>query len=193
MAEKLFLFDGMALAYRAYFAFISRPLTNPKGENVSAVYGFVSALIKVIEDEKPDHIAVCFDTKEPTFRHKEYPEYKAQRQAIPDDMIPQLQTIKDVVRAFNIQLIELPGWEADDVIGTLAKMAEKEKVEAYMVTPDKDYCQLVSKLVKVYRPPRFGNEYEILDIEGVKKKFGVPPEHVIDYLGLVGDTADNVP
>ncbi|HZV11937.1 MAG TPA: DNA polymerase, partial [Candidatus Kapabacteria bacterium] len=193
MAEKLFLFDGMALAYRAYFAFISRPLTNPKGENVSAVYGFVSALLKVIEDEKPDHIAVCFDTKEPTFRHKEYPEYKAQRQAIPDDMIPQLQTIKDVVRAFNIQLIELPGWEADDVIGTLAKMAEKEKVEAYMVTPDKDYCQLVSKLVKVYRPPRFGNEYEILDIEGVKKKFGVPPEHVIDYLGLVGDTADNVP
>ncbi len=193
MAEKLFLFDGMALAYRAYFAFISRPLTNPKGENVSAVYGFVSALLKVVEDEKPDHIAVCFDTKEPTFRHKEFPAYKAQRQAMPDDMIPQLQIIKDVVRAFNIQLIELPGWEADDVIGTLAKMAEKEKVESYMVTPDKDYCQLVSKLVKVYRPPRFGNEYEVLDIEGVKKKFGVPPELVIDYLGLVGDTADNVP
>ncbi len=193
MAEKLFLFDGMALAYRAYFAFISRPLTNPKGENVSAVYGFVSALLKVIEDEKPDHIAVCFDTKEPTFRHKEFPEYKAQRQSIPDDMIPQLQIIKDIVRGYNIQLIELPGWEADDVIGTLAVQAEKEHIDSYMVTPDKDYCQLVTEHIKCYRPPRIGNEYEILDINAVKKKFGVPPEQVIDFLGIVGDTSDNIP
>src|SRR5579872_1189051 len=144
MPEKLFLFDGMALAYRAYFAFISRPLTNPKGENVSAVYGFVTALLKVVEDEKPDHIAVCFDTKEPTFRHKAFEAYKGTRQEIPDDMIPQLGIINDVVRAFNIQLIELPGWEADDLIGTLARKAERENVESYLVTPDKDFCQLVS-------------------------------------------------
>ena len=193
MAEKLFLFDGMVLAYRAYFAFISRPLTNPKGENVSAVYGFVSALLKVIEDEKPDHVVVAFDTKEPTFRHKEFPEYKAQRQSIPDDMIPQLQIIKDVVRAFNIQLIELPGWEADDVIGTLVKRAEREHIDSFMVTPDKDYCQLVTEHIRCYRPPRMGNEYEVLGVEGVIKKFGVPPEQVIEFLGLVGDTSDNIP
>lgn len=193
MPEKLFLFDGMALAYRAYFAFISRPLTTLQGKNVSAVYGFVTALLKVIDDEKPDHIGVCFDTKEPTFRHKAFKEYKATRQAMPDDMGPQLDQIKEIVRAFNIQLIELPGWEADDVIGTLAKQAEHEKVEAFLVTPDKDFCQLVSRYVKLYRPPSFGNEYQILDIDGVIKKMGVPPESVIEYMALVGDTSDNIP
>ncbi len=191
--ERLFLIDGMAIAYRAYFAFISRPLVNSKGLNTSAIFGFVNALEKIINDEKPDHIAVAWDTKEPTFRHKKYPAYKATRQTMPDDMIAQLGLLKDVVQAYNIPMLELPGWEADDIIGTLAKRAEAEGVECYLVTPDKDFLQLVSKNIKVYKPPRSGDDVEIIDIDGVKEKYGVRPEQVIDVLGLMGDQSDNVP
>jgi len=195
LAEKLFLIDAMAMIYRAYFAMISSPLINSKGKNTSAVYGFVNSLIKIIEDQKPDHIAVCFDTASPTFRHKEFPEYKAQRDEIPTDMPWQIEKVKEIVKAFNIPMIELEGFEADDIIGTLVKQAEKENVISYMVTPDKDYMQLVSDKIFMFKPAKtqYGTDNEIIDTEGVIKKFGVPPDKVIEVLGLMGDASDNIP
>jgi DNA polymerase I len=191
--ERFFLLDGMALAYRAYFSFIARPLLNSRGENTSAIYGFVTTLMKILEEEKPDHIAVAMDTKEPTFRHTRYPEYKATRQKMPEDMASQLEKLKEVVRAFKTPLIELPGYEADDIIGTLARRAEKEGVETLLVTADKDFMQLISPLIKMYRPGKAGGEVEIVGEDGVKEKFGVAPEQVIEVLGLIGDKSDNVP
>lgn len=198
MPKKLFLLDGMALAYRAYFSMIRTPLINSKGMNTSAVYGFINTLNKLIDDEKPDFIAVAFDTDEPTFRHKEYTEYKANREAMPDDLRPQISKIKEVISAFNIPMIEQHGYEADDIIGTLVKRAEKENVISFMVTADKDYMQLVNKSIKLYKPARSVQgqkvaEIEIIGIEGVKEKFGVAPEQVIDILGLMGDKVDNIP
>ncbi len=189
----MYLLDGMALAYRSYFAFIRNPLINSKGENTSAIFGFVNYLNKILDEKKPDYIAVVFDTIEPTFRHKAYPEYKATRQKMPEDMSAMMDTLKDVVRAFNVPVVELPGFEADDVIGTLAKRAEKENVETFLVTSDKDFMQLVSPSVKLYRPGKGGNDDEIVDETGVMEKFGVPPEQVIEILGLIGDQSDNVP
>jgi len=198
MPEKLYLIDAMAMIYRAYFALISNPLINSKGQNVSAVSGFLGSLVKILEEEKPEHIAVCCDTMAPTFRHKAFPQYKAQRQEIPSDMPWQIDMCKKVVAAMNIPMIECDGYEADDIIGTLARQAEKEKAETYMVTPDKDYMQLVTSKIFVYKPARnvYGNKIadkEIIGIEGVERKFGVHPEKVIDVLGLMGDTADNIP
>lgn len=190
--ERLFLLDGMALAYRAYFAFIQRPLINSKGINTSAIYGFVTALMKILEDEKPEHVAVVFDTKEPTFRHKMFKEYKATRQKMPEDMASQMEKLKEVVRAFNTPLIEVPGYEADDIIGTLARRAEKEKVTTYMVTGDKDFMQLISPYIKMFKPGKSG-DVEIVEEKGVLEKFGVTPEKVIDVLALIGDKSDNVP
>lgn len=183
----------MALAYRAYFAFIQRPLINSKGMNTSAIYGFVTSLMRILEDEKPEHIAVVFDTKEPTFRHKMYEPYKATRDKMPEDMGAQLGLLKDVVRAFNVPVVELPGYEADDIIGTLAKRAEKEGVLTYMVTGDKDFMQLISPLIKILKPGKGGGDPEVVDEKGVLDKFGVEPEKVIDVLGLIGDSSDNVP
>lgn len=191
--ERLFLIDGMALAYRAYFAFIARPLINSKGVNTSAIFGFVNSVWKILEDEKPDHIAVVFDTPEPTFRHEKFKEYKATRQKMPEDMASQIEKLKEIIEAFNVPTIELPGYEADDVMGTLAKLAEKEGVETYLVSGDKDFLQLISPLVKMYKPGRRDVEVEIVDVEGVKVRFGVRPDQVIDVLGLVGDKSDNVP
>ncbi len=191
--ERLFLLDGMALAYRSYFAFIKNPLINSKGENTSAIFGFVNFLNKILDEQKPDHIAVVFDTIEPTFRHKAYPEYKATRQKMPEDMSAMMDTLKDVVRAFNVPVIEAPGFEADDVIGTLAKRAEKENVESFLVTSDKDFLQLVSPLTKIFRPGKQGGDVEIVDEKGVVERFGVPAEQVIDMLALIGDSSDNVP
>jgi DNA polymerase-1 len=190
--ERLYLLDAMALAYRAYYAFIGRPLINSKGLNTSAVYGFVTALMKILT-EKPDHIAVVWDTPQPTFRHKLFPDYKATRQRMPEDMAYQIDKLKEVVRAFNTPCIELPGYEADDIIGTLARRAEKEGVFTYLVTGDKDFMQLISPLIKIYKPGKSGGEPEIVDESGVQKKFGVAPEHVVDVLSLIGDTSDNVP
>ena len=189
----LYLLDGMALAYRSYFAFIRNPLINSKGENTSAVFGFVNYLNKILDEKKPDYIAVVFDTIEPTFRHKEYPEYKATRQKMPEDMSAMMGRLKDVVQAYNVPVVELPGFEADDVIGTLAKRAEKENVDTFLVTSDKDFMQLVTKNVKLYRPGKGGGDDEIIDEKGVVEKFGVPPEQVIEILGLIGDSSDNVP
>jgi DNA polymerase I len=191
--ERLFLLDGMALAYRAYYSFISRPLINSKGENTSAIYGFVTALMKILDDEKPDHIAVVFDTPEPTFRHEMFTAYKATRQKMPEDMAAQLDRLKEVVRAFNTPSLELPGFEADDIIGTLARRAEREGVITFMVTADKDYMQLISPRIKMYKPGKAGGDPEIVDETGVHEKFGVTPERVVDVLGLVGDKSDNVP
>ncbi|MEW6510345.1 MAG: DNA polymerase I [Bacteroidota bacterium] len=191
--ERLFLLDGMALAYRAYFSFISRPLINSKGVNTSAVYGFVTMLMKILEEEKPEHVAVVFDTKEPTFRHEMYPDYKATRQKMPETMAAQMEILKEVVRAFNTPLLELPGFEADDIIGTLARRAEREGVLTMMVTGDKDFMQLISPLVKMYRPGKSGGDAEVVEESGVLEKFGVTPDKVIDVLGLIGDTSDNVP
>jgi DNA polymerase-1 len=191
--ERLFLLDGMALAYRAYYSFISRPLINSRGENTSAVFGFVSALMKILDDEKPDHIAVVFDTKEPTFRHSLFEEYKATRQKMPEDMASQMEKLKEVVRGFNTPVLELPGYEADDIIGTLARRAEREGVLTMMVTGDKDFMQLISPLVKMYKPGKSGAEHEVVGEDGVREKFGVPPSQVIDVLGLIGDSSDNVP
>lgn len=196
--EKLFLIDAMAMIYKSYFAMISNPLINSKGKNTSAIYGFVNSLIKIMDEEKPDHIAVCFDTEKPTFRHEKYPKYKAQRQEIPTDMPWQIDKVKEIVTAMNVPLIQLDGYEADDIIGTLVKRAEKEDVFSYMVTPDKDYYQLVSDKSFVYKPVRnlYGNrvsDVEIIDVQKVIEKFGVPPEKVVDILGLMGDSADNIP
>ncbi|TAK65538.1 MAG: DNA polymerase I [Bacteroidetes bacterium] len=183
----------MALAYRAYFSFITRPLVNSKGENTSAIYGFVNALLKILQEEKPEYIAVVFDTKEPTFRHKAYEPYKATREKMPEDMVSQLDKLKEVVRAFNVASLELPGYEADDIMGTLAKRAEAKGILTYLVTADKDFMQLISPLVKMFKPGKSGDDWEIVDESGVMKKFGVTPDKVIDILGLIGDTSDNVP
>ncbi|MBM4080601.1 MAG: DNA polymerase I, partial [Planctomycetes bacterium] len=192
-SKRLFLIDGSALAYRAYFAFVRNPLINRKGMNTSAIYGFTNSLLKLIEAEKPDYLAVVFDSPEPTFRHQMYPEYKATREKMPDDMAAQLPYLDQVVKAFNIPQIVRPGVEADDVIGTLATRAAREGFEAFMVTADKDFLQLVTDKVKVYNNTKKGDEIEILDPAGVEAKFGVPPGQVVDVLGLMGDTSDNIP
>jgi DNA polymerase-1 len=192
-AKRLFLIDGTAIAYRSYYAFIQRPLINSKGQNTSAIYGFVTFLNRILTEESPDYVAVVFDTAAPTFRHKAYKEYKATRQKMPEDMSAQLIAIKVIVNAYRIPVLEMDGYEADDVIGTLAKRAEREKVSSFLVTADKDFMQLVSQRTKIYKPGRQGTDVEIVGIEGVKKKFGVAPNRVVDVLGLVGDTSDNVP
>jgi DNA polymerase-1 len=191
--ERLFLLDGMALAYRAYFSFISRPLINSRGENTSAIYGFVNTLMKILNVDRPEHVAVVFDTKEPTFRHKMYEAYKATREKMPEDMAGQLDRLKDVVRAFNVPGIEMPGFEADDVMGTLARMAERGGIETWLVTGDKDFMQLISPLIRIYRPGKQGDDWELLDEKAVEAKFGVGPAQVIEVLAITGDKSDNVP
>ena len=157
----------MAMIYRAYFALISSPLINSKGKNTSAVFGFVNSLIKIIEDEKPHHIAVCFDTEKPTFRHVEFKAYKAQRQEMPTDMPWQINMVKEVIKAFNIPMIELDGYEADDIIGTLTHQAEKEGCTSFMVTPDKDYMQLITEKVFMYKPQRNLYGSKMSDVEKI--------------------------
>jgi len=190
--KKLFLIDGSALAYRSYFAFARNPLINSKGENTSAVFGFLNSLLKIIDEQQPHYLAAVFDTPEPTFRHKIYPEYKATREKMPDEMSEQLPRIKQVLDVLKVPVIEIPGLEADDIMGALAKQAEKQGIETFLVTGDKDFFQLVSSMIKVYNPRRSGEE-EILDEEGVAKKIGLPPAKIIDYLSLMGDSSDNVP
>ncbi len=187
------LFDAMALAYRSYFAFVAHPLTNARGENTSAVYGFMTSIFQFLDHHTPTHAAVCFDTPHPTFRHEKFEAYKATRQAMPEDLIPQIDKIKELVRAFRIPLIEVPGFEADDIIGTLARSATEHHIESLIVTPDKDFCQLVNDCVKLLRPSRDGNAMEIFDTDAVRAKYGLEPNQIIDYLALVGDASDNIP
>jgi DNA polymerase-1 len=183
----------MAMAYKAYYAFINRPLRTKKGEPTSAVYGFVSQMLKVLEDHKPDYIAVATDSKEKTFRHEKYEAYKATREAMPDDMIPQIGRIKEIVELMNIPLYIKPGYEADDIIGTAVKLAEKEGMISYTITPDKDYMQLVTDKSIVAKPGRGTDEVVFYDVDKVKEHYGFEPKQMIDYLALVGDSSDNIP
>ncbi|MBN1780979.1 DNA polymerase I [bacterium] len=191
--KRMFLLDGMALVYRAYFAFVRNPLINSKGINTSGVYGFTATLMRILKQEKPDYMAVVFDTSAPTFRHVKFPEYKATREKMPDELRDQIPTIRTVVETFSIPIIEKAGFEADDIIGTLAVRGEASGLDVFMVTGDKDFMQLVSPHVKMYSFKRSEGEAEILDPAGVEAKIGLPPEKIIDYLGLMGDSSDNVP
>jgi len=192
--KKLFLLDAYALIYRAYYGFIKNPRINSKGENTSAVLGFVNTLEEILNKENPEYIGVAFDPHGPTFRHDAYPEYKAQREETPEGIRFAVPIIKDILKAYRIPVLEVKGYEADDVIGTLAKQSESiEEIETYMMTPDKDYGQLVAKNVKMYKP-RFDGGFDIWGEKEVMEKYGISnTKQVIDLLGLMGDSADNYP
>ncbi len=192
--EKLFLLDAYALIYRAYYAFIKNPRINSKGFNTSAIMGFVNTLEDVLKKEQPTHIGIAFDPAGPTFRHEAYEQYKAQREETPEVIRLSVPIIKDIIRAYRIPILEVSGYEADDVIGTLATEAGRKGITTYMMTPDKDYGQLVSDNVFMYRPKYGDKEFEVMGIAEVKAKFDIQsPAQVIDMLGLMGDTADNIP
>jgi DNA polymerase-1 len=192
--KRLFLLDGHALVYRAHFAFITRPLINSKGINTSAVTGFTRTLWDLMAAQKPTHLAVAFDLSTPTFRHEMFPEYKANREEQPEDITRAFPYIKSILKAFKIPIITVDGYEADDVIGTLAKQAEKEGYTVYMVTPDKDFGQLVSENIYLYKPSRQGNGIEIMGVEEICEKWGIQEvNQVIDMLALQGDNVDNIP
>ena len=192
--KKIFFLDAFALIFRSYYAFISNPMKNSKGLNTSTVFGFILSLNDVLRKEKPDYIGVVFDPPGPTFRNEMYSEYKANREETPEDIRAAVPWIKKVLQAYNIPVVEVKGFEADDVIGTLAKKAEKENLKVYMMTPDKDYAQLVSENIFMFKPARSGGSTEILGISEICEKFEIKsPEQVIDILGLWGDASDNVP
>ena len=191
---KLYLLDAYALIYRAYYAFLKNPRINSKGENTSAILGFVNTLEEVIQKEQPTHLGVAFDPSGGTFRHEAYPEYKAQREETPEAIRFAVPIIKRLLAAYNIPVLEEPGYEADDVIGTLAHQADKQGIETFMMTPDKDYGQLVTNRVKMYRPAVGKSAEEILGPAEVSQKWGISsPTQVIDILGLMGDAVDNIP
>lgn len=193
MSKKFVIIDAMALAYKAYFAFISRPLLSSKGEPTSATFGFITQLLKVLEDFKPDYISIAFDSKEKTFRHEKYENYKSSRQAMPDDLIPQIGRIKSIIEAMNIPLYILPRYEADDIVGTAVCKAEAKGLESFAVTPDKDYVQLVTDKVKIVKPGKSSEENIILDKQKVIELYGFEPALMIDYLALIGDSSDDIP
>lgn len=191
--KKLFLIDAYAIIYRAYYAFIRNPRFNSKGLNTSAIFGFINTLEDVLKREKPTHIAVAFDPKGKTFRHEAFEQYKAQREATPEDIRLAVPIIKSLIKAYNIPALEVPGFEADDVIGTMAKKAEQAGFEVFMLTPDKDYGQLVSDHIFMYRPKHTGG-FETMGPAEVKAKYDLDShEQVIDLLGLMGDASDNIP
>ncbi|WP_276168062.1 DNA polymerase I [Zobellia alginiliquefaciens] len=192
--KRLFLLDAYALIFRGYYALIKNPRINSKGMDTSAIMGFMNSLFDVIKREKPDHLAVCFDKGGSAERTELFPEYKANRDETPDAIRIAVPYIQDILKAMHIPSVVLEGWEADDIIGTLAKQAEKEEYKVFMVTPDKDFGQLVSENIFMYRPARMGNGIEIWGIPEIQKRFGVErPEQVIDYLGMMGDASDNIP
>ncbi|MED5586020.1 MAG: DNA polymerase I [Verrucomicrobiota bacterium] len=195
MAKRLFLLDGMALVYRAHFALIRSPIYTSKGVNTSAVYGFANTLVDLLASQEPTHLAVVFDTPAPTERHTIFPDYKANRDAMPEDLALAIPEVKRLIRAFNIPVIEKDGYEADDIIGTLAGRAAAEGgCEVFMVTPDKDFAQLVDEKVTIYKPGRGGGEPELIGLEEVKEHWQVDsPSQVVDILGLWGDASDNIP
>jgi DNA polymerase-1 len=194
MAKKVFLLDAMALIFRAYYALIRSPRLTSKGKNTNAQFGFTNALIDLLNKQKPSHMAVCFDTHAPTERHTDFADYKANRQEAPEDILAAVPDIKKLITAFNIPCIEKDGFEADDVIGTLSQQAAKAGYDVYMVTPDKDYGQLVSDKIKIYKPGYQGGDVEILGPEEVCAKWNIKEvSQVIDILGLMGDAVDNIP
>lgn len=192
--DKLFLLDAYALIYRAYYAFLKAPRINSKGFNTSAVLGFVNTLEDILNNEKPTHIGVAFDPKGGTFRHELYKEYKAQREETPEVIRESVPIIKQILEAYRIPILEVAGFEADDVIGTLSKKADEKGITTYMMTPDKDYCQLVTERSLIYRPRYGNNGYEVMGPQEVKQKYGLDSTcQVIDMLGLMGDSSDNIP
>jgi DNA polymerase-1 len=192
--KKLFLLDAYALIFRSYYAFIKNPRITSKGMNTSAIFGFLLTLEEVLQKQRPTHVAVVFDTPEPTFRHRMYSEYKANRDETPEDIKKAVPYIKRLIEAYRIPVIDCPGYEADDVIGTMAKQAYDKGFITYMMTPDKDFAQLVSDRVFMFKPSRSGNESVVWGVDEVKREFSVnDPEQVIDVLALMGDTADNIP
>ncbi|MGE0090917.1 MAG: DNA polymerase [Bacteroidales bacterium] len=194
MSKRLYLLDAYALIYRSYYAFIKNPRYTTTGLNTSAIYGFTNTLIDLIEKENPTHIAVVFDPPYPTFRHEIYKEYKANREATPEDIKKSIPFIKDIIKGFKIPVIEVERYEADDVIGSLAKQAEKEGFTTFMMTPDKDYGQLISDKIFMLKPGRGGNEMELVDSKKICEKYMIKnPVQVIDILGLMGDSSDNIP
>jgi DNA polymerase-1 len=194
MQKKLFLLDAFALIFRAYYALIRNPRITSKGRNANAQFGFTNTLIDLINNQKPTHMAVCFDTHALTERHTDFADYKANRQETPEDILSAVPDIKRIIEALNIPVVAIDGYEADDVIGALAKQAEKEGYEVYMVTPDKDYGQLVSENIKIYKPPYQGGSPEIVGTEEICIKWGINNvSQVIDMLGLMGDAVDNIP
>lgn len=195
MAERkrLFVLDGTALLYRAHFAMINNPLVTSAGQVTSGIFGFMSALIRLLREEAPDRLAVVFDGREKTFRHQIYTEYKATREKMPDELISQIEPLDGVLEALKVPVLRVPGYEADDVMGTLATQAEAEGWDTYLVTGDKDMMQLVSDCTFVYAPARGGNPAVVYDADKVRERWGVPPGRMIDLLGLMGDSSDNVP
>ena len=193
--KRLFILDGMALAYRAHFAFFSNPIRNSKGVNTSAVYGFANTLLAILEQESPTHIAACFDTSAPTARHKLYPEYKANRESMPEELSIQIPIIFSLLEAMNIPILRYEGYEADDTIGTLSRLADDTKeFHTYMVSQDKDLGQLISPSCYLWRPGKRGNDHEVIDLEKLKEHWGIErAEQVIDILALMGDSSDNIP
>ncbi|NLC49087.1 MAG: DNA polymerase I [Bacteroidales bacterium] len=194
MRKKLFLLDAYALIYRSYYAFIRNPRINSKGFNTSAIFGFINTLEEVLRKENPSHIAVAFDPAGLTFRHEEFEEYKAQREKTPEDIKLSIPIIKEIIRAYNIDILEVDRYEADDVVGTIAKLADKDEYDVYMMTSDKDYAQLTEEHIFMYRPRHSGNDVEILDDKKVMEKYNLTsPSQMIDLLGLMGDASDNIP
>ena len=194
MAKKVFLLDALALIFRAYYALIRSPRITSKGKNTNAQFGFTNALIELINKQKPSHMAVCFDTAAPTQRHTDFADYKANRQEAPEDILDAIPDIKKIIKGFNIPVMEMDGFEADDVIGTLSKQAANAGYEVFMVTPDKDYGQLVTNKIKIYKPGYQGGDVEIMGPEEVCAKWNIKNvNQVIDILGLMGDAVDNIP
>ena len=194
MSKRLFLLDGMALLYRAHFAFIKNPIRTSDGLNTSALYGFTNTLLDIMKSWQPTHLAVVLDTSAPTPRHEIFPEYKAQREEMPEDLSLAIPQIHRLCAAMNIPLLTRDGYEADDIIGILAKRSEGQDFETYMVTPDKDFGQLVSDTVMIYKPGRQGSDTEILGVKEVCARWGIErPEQVVDILALMGDAVDNIP
>lgn len=194
MSKKLFLLDALALVFRAYYALIRNPRITSKGKNTNAQFGFTNTLVDLINNQKPSHLAVCFDTSAPTERHTDFADYKANRQEAPEDLVIAIPDIKKLIRGFNVPVVELDGFEADDVIGTLSQQAAKAGYEVFMVTPDKDYGQLVSDKIKIYKPGYQGGDVEIMGPDEVCAKWNIKRvDQVIDVLGLMGDAVDNIP
>src|SRR5450432_1907720 len=194
MEKKLFLLDEMALIYRAYYALIRSPIITSKGKNTNAQLGFTNTLFDLLSREKPTHLAVAFDTWAPTERHTDFVAYKANRQDTPEDLLASIPDIKKIIEGFNLPCVECDGYEADDIIGALAQQAEKEGYEVFMVTPDKDFGQLVTDKIKIYKPGYQGGKVEIMGVREVCEKWGIKNvSQVIDILGLMGDASDNIP
>ncbi|MBO5818881.1 MAG: DNA polymerase I, partial [Bacteroidales bacterium] len=194
MNKRLFLLDAYALIYRSYYAFIKNPRINSKGENTSAIFGFLNTLEDLLRKENPTHLAVAFDPSGKTFRHEAFEAYKAQREETPETIRWSIPFIKDILKAYDIPIVEVPGFEADDVIGSLSKIAVNQGFDVYMMTPDKDYGQLVNEHCFIYKPRYGSSDFDILGPKEVCEKFGLSyPLQVIDFLALMGDASDNIP